>query len=99
MDSSSSAPLPASMLLPSGHAHEAAGPIASSSPAAEGTLAWAAGRAAAAAQGSGARGSAAEGVVGPAPSQGVGGAEAGYLQAEGTQGSPYERIFTPQEVG
>ena len=86
------------MLPPPGPAPEAAGAPASPSPAAEGTLTWTAERAAAAAQGTGARGSAAEGLVGPVPSQGVLGAEAGYLQAEGTQGSPYERIFTPQEV-
>ena len=88
----------ASTLPPPAPAHEAAGALASSSPAAEGTLAWTAERAAAAAQGTGAGGSAAESLVGPVPSQGVRGAEAGYLQAEGTQGSPYERIFTPQEV-
>ena len=28
----------------------------------------------------------------------AGGAEAGYLDAEGTQGSAYARVFTPQEA-
>lgn len=88
----------ASMLPPPGLAPEAAAAPASPSPTARGTLAWTAERAAAATQSSAVGGSAAEGLVGLVPSQGVRGAEAGYLQAEGTQGSPYERIFTPQEV-
>ena len=89
------------MLPPAGLTEEAAGPLASSNPAAEGTLAWTAEQAAVAAQGrkhKGPGGGAAEGLVGPASSLSPRGAEAGYLQAEGTQGSPYERIFTPQEV-